>query len=193
MYVVVQSGEIIVARISPQPPAYERQRTENFLRARDNGRNMKTQRNERRHLPLLFIGITVVLFGGAGFARIVGWMPTAGAGFAQVLASDRLLALRAAPAAAVAHTIAHTKASATRAGARCAECGVIVSTREMDGRDEDIGSAATGREAGQPSTGSRVITIRMSDGSSRVIHDANSARWRPRERVIVMGGMSSNR
>lgn len=150
---------------------------------------MKTQVNQRRHLLLLLIGIAVALFGAAAFARIVGWMPMARAGSAQIPASDRILALRAAPGAAVAHTAA----SAARAGARCAECGVIQSTRVMDGQDDDIGSGTTASETGNRLTRSRRITIRMSDGSTRVIHDAHSTGWRLRERVIVIGGMESNR
>lgn len=150
---------------------------------------MKTQANRHPHLLPLIIGITVILFGAAGFARIVGWMPNVSASFAQALASDRLPSVRAEPTAA----IAHTTAAGARANARCAECGVIESTQEMQGDDADIGPAARSSESGIRSTGSRRITIRMSDGSTRVIDDPNAARWRPRERVIVIGGMDSNR
>jgi outer membrane lipoprotein SlyB len=38
------------------------------------------------------------------------------------------------------------------------------------------------------------IIVRMADGSSRVIDDANPARWRTGERLIVIGGVRpSNR
>ena len=47
---------------------------------------------------------------------------------------------------------------------RCPECGVIVSTRSNE------------------------ITVRMADGSSRVIDDANPARWRTGERLMVIAG-----
>ena len=47
---------------------------------------------------------------------------------------------------------------------RCPECGVIVSTRNHE------------------------ITVRMADGSSRVIEDANPARWRAGERLMVIAG-----
>ena len=50
------------------------------------------------------------------------------------------------------------------AGPRCPECGMIVSTRNNE------------------------ITVRMADGSSRVIEDANPARWRAGERLIVIAG-----
>jgi hypothetical protein len=47
---------------------------------------------------------------------------------------------------------------------RCPECGMIVST------------------------GNHEIIVRMADGSSRVIDDANPARWRAGERLIVIAG-----
>jgi len=47
---------------------------------------------------------------------------------------------------------------------RCPECGMIVSTRSNE------------------------ITVRMADGSSRVFEDANPARWRTGERLIVIAG-----
>ena len=47
---------------------------------------------------------------------------------------------------------------------RCPECGVIVSTRNHE------------------------IIVRMADGSSRVIADANPARWRTGERLMVIAG-----
>jgi len=150
---------------------------------------MKTQANRHPYLLPLIIGITVILFSAAGFARIVGWMPNVSASFAQALASDRLPSVRAEPTAA----IAHTTAAGARANARCAECGVIQSIGVMDGQDDDIGSGTTASESGNRLTRSRRITIRMSDGSTRVIHDAHSTGWRLRERVIVIGGMESSR
>ncbi len=55
-------------------------------------------------------------------------------------------------------------ASAARARPRCPECGVIVSTSNYQ------------------------IIVRMADGSSRVIDDANPARWRTGERLLVIAG-----
>ncbi|OGA22276.1 MAG: hypothetical protein A3I02_04475 [Betaproteobacteria bacterium RIFCSPLOWO2_02_FULL_67_26] len=55
-------------------------------------------------------------------------------------------------------------ASEARARPKCPECGVIVSTRGYE------------------------ITIRMADGSSRVINEAYPARWRTGERLIVIAG-----
>jgi len=49
-------------------------------------------------------------------------------------------------------------------GPRCPECGMIVST------------------------GNNVILVRMADGSSRMIEQANPARWRAGERLIFIAG-----
>ncbi len=77
----------------------------------------------------------------------------------------------AAPAPAVA-------ALATRAH-RCDECGVIESVRKIDTADDQTGVAVSGRTAAgkqgkieaEP-LGNYAITIRLQDGSMRVIADA---------------------
>jgi len=63
------------------------------------------------------------------------------------------------------------------------------------GPNSTDGPGATGGVvAGNPgetrveSTRSYEITVRLADGSSRVINDAKPARWRPGERVIVIEG-----
>ena len=50
------------------------------------------------------------------------------------------------------------------AGPRCPECAMIVSK------------------------GDNEIIVRMADGSSRVIEDANPARWRTGERLMIIAG-----
>lgn len=59
-------------------------------------------------------------------------------------------------------------ASGALAGPRCPECGVIVST------------------------GSSEIVVRMADGSSRVIEQADPARWRAGQRLIVIAGADAS-
>lgn len=91
--------------------------------------------------------------------------------------------------------------SEARPKPRCPECGVIVSIREIERRDEDSGSGATGGvtagsgdETRMKSTKRYEIIVRMADGSSRVIAEANPARWRRGERLIVIDGAGpSNR
>ena len=122
-------------------------------------------------LPLLITGIIVVLFSTAGFARMMGWGPGSTGESDGILAFDQ-----AAPS-------------------KCPECSVIVSMREIAGRDEDSGRGAEGSmTAGYhdrlrvAAVGRYEITIRQSDRSDRVINLASSARWRPGERVIVIDG-----
>jgi hypothetical protein len=99
----------------------------------------------------------------------------------------------AAPAEAAA-----LPASAAPAGNayKCAQCGVVESTREIEDPDENAAAKSRGRApAGnrgeiqaKPFRNYEII-IRMRDGSIREIRDPRSARWRQGERVIVIAGM----
>ena len=78
---------------------------------------------------------------------------------------------------------------------RCAECGVIESTREIKASDETSGVTASARVAAgveiQPKpVRSYEITIRLQDGSMRVITDAHPAKWRRGERVNIIAGLN---
>lgn len=134
---------------------------------------MKNKYNPFRNPPLLIAGIAVILFSSAGIAHIAGWHPGSSDGAAGVPVIDALPAVKA----------------------RCDECGVIVSVRDIELRNESTGSGATGEtvagnnnEAQVQSTKSHELTIRLADGSSRVINEASPAHWRLGERVIVIDG-----
>lgn len=136
----------------------------------------------REVLPLLITGIAIILFSTAGFARMMGWGLTSTGDSGDILALDQ-----AAPV---------PTAGEVRAKTRCAECGVVVSMRETERHDEDSAPGATGEatagngdEIPVKTTRSYEITVRMADGSSRVINDANPARWRTGEHLIVIGGV----
>ena len=109
---------------------------------------------------MLITGIAVILFSTAGIARMMGWGANSTADSGDILERDQS-----------ATALATGKA---RARSRCPECGVIVSVREIERHDDD--------------TGSYEFTVRMADGSKRVIDDVNPARWRPGERLIVIDG-----
>jgi outer membrane lipoprotein SlyB len=71
---------------------------------------------------------------------------------------------------------------------------VIESTRKIEAPDEKTGVNASGRIAAGGETGRKPgrnyeITIRLRDGSMRVITDANPARWRHGERVTIIAGL----
>ena len=162
---------------------------------------MNTQANKSRYLPLLIAGIAVILSSTVGIAAIIGWLPAATDGSGDILALDDLPVASAKPVAGTAQAAPGQVAGEARAKGRCAECGVIVSMREIDARDEDAGLDASGGAVARNQDELRVtsarryeITIRMADRSSRVINHASPASWRPGERVIVIDGANpSNR
>lgn len=131
-------------------------------------------------IPLLITGIAVILFSTAGIARMMGW----GSNWTDYSGGNLEL-----DQTALAPT-----ASDARARPRCPECGVIVAVREIERHDQDSAGAASVAAAGNPdetpakSTRNYEIIVRMADGSSRVFDDANPARWRTGERLIVIAG-----
>ncbi len=147
---------------------------------------MNTQANRVLHLPLLSGGVAALLVSGIAIASVA----VSAQGFGGVFASVGPLAAVSAPA--------NPANPAPGAGAyRCAECGVIESMRKIEIPDELIQVHAPGRiaalnrgENDGTSPGRYAITIRLKDGSTRVITDAHPARWRPGERVSLIGGMN---
>jgi len=147
---------------------------------------MKTQAGKSAYLPVLVTGIAIILFSTAGIARMMGWGSTSTDESGDVPALNQR--------ASVPTT------SEARARPRCRECGVIVSMREIASHDEDSGPGAAGEvtagdrdETRSKSARSHEIVVRMADGSSRVIDDANPASWRAGERVIVIDGTNPSR
>ena len=129
----------------------------------------------------LITGIAIVLFSTAGIARIMGWGANSTDASGDGLAPDQMPAVE-------------TRSEA-RVFARCAECGVIVSMRKIERHKEDPGPGAAGSGAAGNRDESRLtaatnyeFTVRMADGSSRVIEAANAAAWRRGERLIVIAG-----
>lgn len=116
--------------------------------------------------------ILVVLFSSVGIAHVAGRAPVSSGDAANVPELDGLPAVKA----------------------KCAGCGVIVSMRDIELRDDSTGFDAAGDpdETRVKSTKSHELTIRLADGSSRVITEASPARWRLGERVIVIDGASSS-
>lgn len=175
--------------------------------------------------PLAWIvGIVVILFSVAGIAAIMGWIPTSigGAGDAS---TDKSVKKAAQPAAAKAKAKAPPVqvASSAPVGAKCSQCGVIESVREIAASGEGsglgavggavvggllgnqvgggsgkkiatvvgaVGGAVAGNEVEKrvKSTKSYDITVRMEDGSTRVIQEANPPSWRSGDRVKIIDG-----
>jgi len=130
---------------------------------------MKTQANAAPYLRLLIGGGAAILFATAGITAAQAWI----AASSKAVVADELPAQGTGPEAHVS--------------LKCAECGVVESTREIrqPGEGVDRGAAAGERP------GSRYeVTVRMKDGASRVFLDANPANWRPGERVTLIQGTS---
>lgn len=79
---------------------------------------------------------------------------------------------------------------------RCAECGVIQSVQEIKAADQisavhslDRVTARSRSEIKAKPLRNYEITIRMQDGSMRVITDAKPAHWREGEPVIIIAGV----
>ena len=143
---------------------------------------MKMQTDKHLQLSLLGVGIVSVLVSGIAIASVAFSVQ----GFGGVVAPVE------APEAAVVPAIA---AHTTRAR-RCAECGVIESVQEIRAPDEITPVKSTGRiaagsrgEIEAKSLGSYAITIRMQDGSMRVIADPKPAGWRQGEPVTIIAGV----
>ena len=179
---------------------------------------METQAGKFPPVLLWTAGVALILFCAAGIAAFMGWVPTSMGGTSGSVMPDKHSANTAKPVARTAP-----------ARAKCAECGVVESMREIDVRGEGTGLGAVGGavvggvlghqvgsgrgndvatvvgavggavagnqiEKHARSTKSYEITVRLADGSSRMINDAKPARWRPGERVIVIDGANpSNR
>jgi hypothetical protein len=143
---------------------------------------MNMQANKPLHLPLLAGGIAAILVSGIA----IGSLAISAQGFNGIPAPAEPPAAIAAPAIAAPGARAY----------RCAECGVIESTRKIEAPDEKTGVNARGRIAAgnrgaieAKPLGNYEITVRLRDGSMRVIRDAKPARWRHGEQVTIIAGL----
>ncbi len=175
--------------------------------------------------PLAWIvGIAVILFSIAGVAAIMGWIPTSigGAGDAGV---DKSVKKSTQPATAKAKAKAPPAPVANSApvSAKCSQCGVIESVREIAASGEGsglgavggavvggllgnqvgggsgkkiatvvgaVGGAVAGNEVEKrvKSTKSYEITVRLDDGSTRMIQEVNPPSWRNGDHVRIVDG-----
>ena len=115
-------------------------------------------------VPFLSALLLVVIVGVAGAALGVDWAP----GPAGAEAQADALPTRAEPL--------------DRTVLRCRHCGTIESKRELPRGTADPAASTTYE-----------YTLRMADGSSSVFQDALLVSWRLGERVIVIGGITSDR
>jgi outer membrane lipoprotein SlyB len=96
---------------------------------------METQTSRSPH-PLVWVAaIALIVFCGAGIAAIMGWLPGSSADPAQQL-SGSAEKQKAAPAkvATAPAPAARPAAPVAVAAAKCADCGVIQSVREIESK-----------------------------------------------------------
>lgn len=142
---------------------------------------MDKNQNKPLHLPMLVAGVAAVLVSGIAIASLA----MSARGVDAVAASGEGAQTAAAPALA----------AAAPAGGSCVGCGVIASTREIEDSNEittanDPGRGAAGKRgviAAKPLRNYEIV-IRLRDGSTRVVRDANPAKWKRGERVTVIAG-----
>jgi hypothetical protein len=137
-------------------------------------------------LPWTGVGVTAILTGATAIAAAMIWLGAGSSAQDPAPALGNLVA---------AHGVPERASAGIRTRPKCPGCGVIVSMREVEPQSEASGQA--GRDAVLASNTGEVqvtpvrgheITVRMADGSSRVINHASPANWRPGERVVVIDG-----
>ena len=126
---------------------------------------MKIHVHEAPYLRLLIGGIAAVLLGLFGIAAVMAWTPAS-----TEDSVDKLLTLP-------------TKTVGSHVRVKCEECGVVVSTREIE-QPGGSGGVTRGGKRGHE------VTVRMKNGSNRVFMDANPANWRQGESIILIQGAS---
>jgi hypothetical protein len=140
---------------------------------------MNMQTNKPLHLPLLVGGIAAILVSGIAIASLT--ISTRGSN--GVVAPTKAAEAVVVPALAAPVTRSYW----------CSECGVIESAREIEvaGEKTAAKSPPAGNRGGIAARPFRnyEITVRMQNGSMRVIKDPKPARWRQGERVTVIAGV----
>lgn len=122
--------------------------------------------------PLLIAGLATLLFSSVAISgvAILEWFHGRSVALGEVVAEDHLAAAGAPASPLPVLVRAPLKPN-------CEECGVIDSTRRI----ATAGSAEVVYE----------ITLRMSDGSTRVLTDARPATLHRGERIILISGLSA--
>jgi hypothetical protein len=135
-------------------------------------------------LLLLVAGVGIILSSTAAIAHIMEWFPAPAVGSDEIRALDE-------SSPAIAPGPSARAAGRSRSKSNCSGCGVIVSIREV-GNNDTAASKPAGLFANiQARPGkSYEFSIRLRDGSSRVITDANPAAWRVGERVHVIDSVN---
>ena len=141
------------------------------------------------HMSFLVGSVVAIVLATSAIAGVLAWRPRLGDEAASAIASVRLPVkadIEAAIDPALEEDIAHVRV-------KCAECGVVESTREIVQIQERMDSGAAGgvkrarlRETAGKSISNHEVTVRMKDGARHRFMAANPAIWRPGDRVIFI-------
>ena len=159
--------------------------------------SMRTCFKDPRQLRLL-IGVSAgVLLAICGISAVMAWMPGSADMAEPVPALDNIRPPPASLIGTATQDSAESAAGDARPRAKCAECGIVESTREVEPVADASGPPATGevpRAANNaaPATRSRSyeVIVRMQDGSNRRFVHTPPAKWRAGERLILIAGTS---
>lgn len=171
-------------------------------------------------------GIAVILFCAAGIAAVMGWIPTSigAARDGEMAGKEEKTAKKTTQTAVPAKAKTPPAQVASSAPvAKCGNCGVIESVREIAAKGEGsglgaaggavvggvlghqvgggtgkqiatvigaVGGAVAGNEVEKrvKATKSYDISVRLDDGSTRVINETNPPSWRAGDRVRIIDG-----
>ncbi len=125
------------------------------------------------HLPRRIAAVAAIMLRVAGIAAVIAGTP----------------GLTETEISAKTQTSAPQVERGAGLGEKCAECGVVESFREIGQAGEGVDAVAG--EVAEKGATRYEVTIRMKDGASRVIIDANPANWREGERVTLIDGPRS--
>jgi hypothetical protein len=146
---------------------------------------------EAPHRWLLLGTFVLIVLASSAIAGVLAWRPRPGDEAASVTASDRL-AVKEDIEAAIDPA---PEEDVARIRVKCAECGVVESTREIVQILEKMDSGAAGgvkrgrlNEMAGKSISKHEVTVRMKDGATHQFMVANQENWRPGERVIFIEG-----
>jgi hypothetical protein len=156
-----------------------------------NPHTAKTQAHKAPYLLLLIAGVAVILFGASGVSAVMAWMPN----WTGVAGAVSQVGKLPPPARPVGSDV--QEEGDPRISVKCAECGVVESTREIVQLGAGIDPAAAGevtRNERNEMAGKTAriyeVTVRMKDGSSRVFKDASPTNWRAGQHLTFIEGAS---
>jgi hypothetical protein len=152
---------------------------------------MQVQTDKPFYLLRPTLAAAVMLLSSGALAALVAWIPVPTGASRDVPASP----VERAKSRSMLDTGTSPLEGHARRKVNCRECGLIESIRKMDHGESVPHAAVRGplAENQRPAPVRftiHVITVRLEDGSSRVIVDANPGRWRLGERVKVIDGLA---